>query len=64
MNLIWEKIRLDPYISINFNQRLNLKHEIVQVVEENMGEYLYNLLWGKPNQDSNPDMKIYIDKHI
>lgn len=31
---------------------------VIQVVKENIGEYLYNLMLGEPsNQDSNPDMK-------
>lgn len=64
---IWKKVKLDSYTRINFRytKDLNVKHEIIQVVEENMGEYLYNLVWGKlSDYDSNPDMKKYIDKHI
>lgn len=43
-----KKKKLDPSTRIKFKYiiDLNVKYEKIKVVEENIGEYLYNLVWG------------------
>lgn len=43
-----EKKKLDPSTRIKFKYiiDLNVKYEKIKVVEKNIGEYLYNLVWG------------------
>lgn len=58
------KVRSIHQIKFKYIIDLNVKYEVIQVVEENMGEYLHNLVEEKPNYHSYPDMKKYINKHI
>lgn len=43
-----KKKKLDPSTRIKFKYiiDLNVKYEKIKVVEKNIGEYLYNLVWG------------------
>lgn len=61
---LFGKGQSDSEKNFKYIRNVNIKHKIIQAVAENMGGYLYNLMWRKPyNYHSNLDIK-KIEKQI